>query len=528
MRTFRFSGFDAGRRLLGMVAGAAAGLCIMLPAAAQAQAPGLAAPASVRLSPGGGLLTVAHNALVTTRDGVSEVRIVLPEGAEDWQVRIPGNTVVRWSSAPHVLERSGGASSLRDKKLNELKVLRGSLASVSARLALWAGQTESGVYNDVVQLEKRMAEAVPVLTEEKADLERRIALLEQELKKLRGGPALGQMITLVLKKSVAAFGVPVEYSYTLKDCGWRPVYIFDAQPDRGSGDETDVRLMAEVWQYSGMDWDKAKLTLVSQAEAGREPFPLRSWILEAREPALEKRSRSAAPMGPALQAEPMVVESAEMGGRQREEPAVVADVSGVYATWTLAARGLPEGHSRLLMVEDVWKARLEWLSRPSEQENRVWFVGRYTLPAGQVWPEGPAEFCMGGQSVGRGHFRPSGDEATLFYGADPRIRVNTVADKRERGESGFLKKSSTWTWGWTYEVVNGRDRAVTVRLERPLPRAVDQEISITQANQPEAQEDRKKHMLFWDVAVPAGGKAEVRHSVTVSSPKEMLLFPTAP
>lgn len=69
---------------------------------------------------------------------------------------------------------------------------------------------------------------------------------------------------------------------------------------------------------------------------------------------------------------------------------------------------------------------------------------------------------------------------------------------------------------------------MTVRLERPAPEIVDQGVSVRYDDTPPSKKDEKEHMLFWDVKVPADGKAEVRHSVTISSPTKLPLLPDAP
>ena len=161
-------------------------------------------------------------------------------------------------------------------------------------------------------------------------------------------------------------------------------------------------------------------------------------------------------------------------------------------------------------------------------DSRVWLMAKYVLPPQQAWPEGQAEYSVDGQSVGQGLFRPRGGEATLFFGADPRVSVTTTADSRKRGESGFIDKSKNWTWAWTYTLTNSHSKALTVRLERPAPMIVDQSVSVSYDDTPPSQKDEKKHMLFWEVKVPADGKASVHHSVTISSPTKLPLLPDAP
>ena len=482
-----------------------------------------ASPRTARLTPSGGQLEVEQQAPVLTANGISQVRVVLPAGAENLRLSVPGHTIVRWASVPQPIDQSGDLAKMREDRQHALMTLSGKLEGVKAQLALWNGEGAEGNFQDLTQREKRMAEVVPALNYEKADLERRLALLKQELQQLPPSPEMGQSVLITLQKSVSAATLPVRYSYTLRNCGWRAAYSFDAQPDKGKGDTTQVRFMAEVWQFSGMDWADTQLILVSRGQGQREPAPLPRWVIDSQpQPVAQPLVKAAPRMMMAADAE-----MAEAAPAPAAAP-VVADTTGVYASWTLGEKGLPEGRSRLLVLESEWKTPLQWLARPSSGESRVWLMARPTLPEGQIWPDGQAEFSVDGQGVGTGQFHAKGNETTLYFGADPRVQVTATADVRQRGEKGFIGKSRTWTWGWTYTVRNTRDKAVTVRLERPMPMVVDQGVTVTYRDKPQAQQDAQEHLLFWNVDVAAGGKAEVKHELTLTSPVEIQLDPYAP
>ena len=479
-------------------------------------------PRTARLTPSGGLLEVEQQAPVLTANGISQVRVVLPAGAENLRLSVPGHTIVRWASVAQTIDQSGDLAKMRDERQRAVMTLSGKLEAVKAQLALWKGEGAEGSFQDLTQREKRMAEVVPGLNYEKADLERRLALLKQELQQLPPSPEMGQSVLITLQKSVSAATLPVRYSYTLRNCGWRAAYSFDAQPDKGKGDTTQVRFMAEVWQFSGMDWADTQLILVSRGQGPREPDPLPRWVIDSQPQPVAQPLAKAAPRMM------MAADAAMPEAAPAPAAPVVADTTGVYASWTLGEKGLPEGRSRLLVLESEWKAPLQWLARPSAGESRVWLMARPTLPEGQIWPDGPAEFSVDGQGVGTGPFHANGNETTLYFGADPRVQVTATADVRQRGEKGFIGKSRTWTWGWTYTVRNTRDKAVTVRLERPMPMVVDQGVTVTYRDKPQAQQDAQEHLLFWNVDVAAGGKAEVKHELTLTSPVDIQLDPYAP
>jgi len=218
-----------------------------------------------------------------------------------------------------------------------------------------------------------------------------------------------------------------------------------------------------------------------------------------------------------------------LAGSVAANAAVEGNSEGIYASWKLAACGLPQGHSHLVMREAVWQAPLQWLARPGrEGVAPVWLLAEYTVPAGDVWPAGKARYSVDGQHVGEGIFRLEAGKAALFFGADPRVSVVTTADSRKQGESGFIDKKRVWSWAWTYTVKNRHQRELPVRLERPAPRIVDADVRLQYADSPAPQRDEKKHLLVWDVTVSAGGTAEVRHGLNISAPKELELQIVAP
>lgn len=479
-------------------------------------------PASAILSPTGGLMQIEETLPVSMNDDMGILTFVLPGGAENLQISVPGHTIARWTSTPQSLERKGNLAHIRNALNAEINQANGKLAAVKAQRALWETPPGSSSYQDLTQREKRQSSAIPELVIEQANLESLVSVLRQQLDQMPLSPEMGQRITIALRKPVTAKQLKVAYSYQLNNCGWRPVYSFDARTGSGKGDETSVRLMAEIWQLSGVDWSDTQLTLISRGEGPREPANLGKWVVDSQAPAPQPIRAARKAMAPAAMTLSAEADAAPVA------PPVVHDGSAVFARWSLTVRGLPEGRSRLLIVEDMWKTPLQWLARPIVGDSRVWLMGKYSLPAEQSWPEGAAEFCVDGQGVGQGFFTPRGGEATLYFGPDPRVYVNVIVNSKRRGESGFIEKSRTWTWAWTYVLTNLHKDAINVRVERPMPMIVDQGVSVSYNDSPASQQVPDEQMLLWNIEVPGNGKAEIKHSVSITSSKEMPMLTDIP
>lgn len=482
----------------------------------------LVAPLSAVLSPNGGTLSVVQKAKVRLVNGKPLVSLVLPGGSANLQLAVEGHTIVRWSSTPVLLDNDGDLAGRRARVEKERAELTASLMTVNSRLALWQALPKSANAQEVAQLQSAMQEAMPALATEQASLERRLKLVNEELSRMPQASGLGERVRVVLGGTAKEGDeVTLRYTYNHDSCGWEAIYDFNARPDEGSGDIIDVRLLAEVWQFTGMDWRDTAITLVTRGSGPRQPAPLPEWIIDSAKPRPQPRVAALS----AKMAAPMAAEADAVNAGAAE---VYGDTDSLYASWTLPEKGLPQGRSRLQISASTWKAPLQWLARPSKGENQVWLLAKYDLPQNQAWPAGLAEYSVNGQRVGNGDFRPRSGEAVMYFGSDPRVSITTTTDSYKRGQSGIISSSKTWTWSWTYTITNEHNKAIQVRVERPAPFIVDQAVTVSYKNVPPAKEDQKEHMLYWLIDVPAHGKKTIEHSVTLSSPTKLPLLPDVP
>lgn len=485
-------------------------------------------PLRALISPAGAHLDCEVVRPLAQQKGLDSISFVIPADAANLQLLVPGRTVVRYESVPVALNTQSQHSGYRQKVRQRQMALSARLEAIKAEQKLLASVPTQGNGADLAQRQHLVQENMPTLALEKEKLERDLTLLGDELQRMPESGPIGSLVTVLLEpRKDAEKSARVVFSYDITLCGWEAVYNFDARPDSSSEEIVDVRLLAEVWQYTGIDWDNTAITLVTGGSGPREPWPLPDWVIGAPTP--QPRPLAAA-------RNHMVMKSAlpEAGITDAisvEAPPVApvhGNASSVYASWTLSARGLPEGRSRLQIIADAWKAPLQWLARPSRDDNRVWLLAKYTLPSGQAWPAGAAQYSVNGQSVGQGRFTPSGAEATLYFGPDPRVTVRTTFDSSKQGETGIINTSKTWSWAWTYTISNQHERAIKVRVERPAPMIANENITVSYQDKPASKVDDKEHLLWWLVDVPGHGKSVIQHGVTIAAPEKLSLLPDAP
>lgn len=487
-----------------------------------------ASPLSVIISPEGARIETSENVRARKNGAETVLSVVAPRDSSNLNISVPGRTIIRWLSTPVSLKSSSGHATRRDALVAERDRLTANIETAVARIdSLKAGARISSA-QELDNLQALIQRQMPALAEEVARLKATLKEVDGELAELPGSSGVGQRIDIVLADELREGEiVRVDYSYDVASCGWTPIYNFYANPDTDKNNLVNVELLAEVWQYTGLDWTNARVTLVTRGEGPREPRPLRRWFVRNEEE--KPAALEAAPVARASRARGALAAKREISADEAANFArPTADADNLYAAWTLAARGLPEGRSRMLITADSWRAPLQWLCRPTKSDNNVWIMAKYTLPTDKAWPAGVAQYNLEGQNIGEGSFQPRGGVATLYFGADPRVTVNMVVDSDKQGETGFINTSKTWTGAWTFTLNNEHSIPIKVRVERPEPILGNDNITVTYKDKPKAQIDAKEHALVWIADVPAHGKAVIEQGVTISSPVKLPLLPDVP
>lgn len=484
-------------------------------------------PNKALISPSGGHLEVSVEKKTERANGFDVIHFIIPADAENLQLDVPGRTVVRYESVPVILNSQSTHSGYREELRQKERALLASLETVKAQIEIMKAVPSQMSSQDLAQRQQLLKKEMPELALTQEKIERDLLLVRDEIQRMPQPGALGEKISvLMVENGQAPDHVKINFSYNINMCGWEAVYNFDARPDIGKDEIVDVRLLAEVWQYTGIDWNNTEITLVTRGSGPREPWPLPEWVVGAPAPK---------PKAVTLNAERAVATSAHAdgvaGGISVKAPPMApvhANTSDVYASWTIATKGLPEGRTRVQILADAWKAPLQWLARPSRDDNRVWLLAKYELPENQAWPAGMAQYNVNGQSVGNGRFTPRGGEATLYFGPDPRVQVRTTFDSNKQGETGIINTSKTWTWAWTFTITNSHDKPIKVRVERPAPMLRNEDISVSYQGSPKPDVNDKEHYVWWLVDVPGHGKSAIEHQVTISAPEKLSLLPDVP
>lgn len=438
--------------------------------------------------------------------------------------RLPGGGAISDLSWKTRREENHSAIEPLTRRLDDLKAERGGvlaeLEGVRGRMAFWKAQTLPAE-KSVASLRELAGEMGKALRQDSAqaqtletrleDLNAKIAWVEKEIADAAG---LGRTVWEVRVLVAGTAPRELSYAYTLRDCGWTPLYRLEASPARG---KVDFSWQAKVWQRSGQDWNAVRLNLATlQPDTQAEPSDLPPWEIGPLR--VFRKAMAAAPMM-AMSADAVKEEFSPA------PPEPVQVRHSTYAAWDMGQKSVPAGQTRIFEVEQgVWEATFVHLLRPS-LDPKAFIQARAEFTEPKELPPGTAFFFIDGAMVDQRQFSISGREATLFFGADPLLTCSTTLREKKTGEKGLFKQKQTFLRQWTMTVRNDASHPAQVRIEEPRPLPRDERIAVEFTARPQPLHEDDPEILAWNSTVAPGKELDILIDLTISAPEDLNIDP---
>lgn len=382
---------------------------------------------------------------------------------------------------------------------------------------------------------EQASEAIRGLQAERRLAEARRDAAKAELGAL-GGPPAGALEIAVAVRAEQATRMELELAYQVPGARWLPVYEVRLDSEAG---RVALRQEAIVTQSTGEDWADVALTLSTARPAEASTAPrLATWRISLYDPALADRR---------------VREQAVRGGLARQEagaPATVApqpapivapetrDVETVAATVQSAGLaveyGIPgrasvaaDGSERRLRIADLGaEAALSAFAVP-RRVARAYLRARFAQPGDAPMLPGQAALYLDGVFVGRAPLPllRKGEETTLSFGADDRIRVAFEPQAQRRANEGGLLSGRTTTNSYealtTLRSFHARPVEVTVEDQVPVSSDADLTVTLQADPAPTARDvEDRPGVLAWTLTLAPGAERRIRLGYTVTAPRD--------
>lgn len=381
---------------------------------------------------------------------------------------------------------------------------------------------------------EQASEATRRLQVDRRLAEQRRDAIKAELAAL-GGPPPGALEIAVAVRAGQAMRLELEVTYQLQGARWQPVYEvrLDSQAARIA-----LRQEAIVTQRTGEDWSDVALTLSTArpAEASGPP-QLRPWRIALVDPAeRDRRAREQAMRGAGAGADramraPAPQASASLAEPSQEAQVVAATVqtAGFAVEYAIPGRTsiAADGAERRVRIADLEaEATLSALAVP-RLAPRAYLRARFAHAAPAPTLPGAASLHLDGVFVGRAALPllRSGEEATLSFGADDRIRVAYEPQARRRAQEGSLLtgRTSTETFEALMTLRSFHARPVEMVVEDQVPVSADADLVVAMQADPAPgarDVDDRPGVLAWTFTLQPGQERRIRFGYTVTAPRD--------
>ncbi|MDZ7761840.1 MAG: mucoidy inhibitor MuiA family protein [Desulfovermiculus sp.] len=439
-------------------------------------------------------------------------------------------TDVRIQGLAHRLVRSKNQQRIAEiqKKIEALQEERDQvqavLAGVTARIDLWqnavqgvSSSQEDIQTKDLYDLSSSLAQVLPSLTRDKTDkekkiqdLETKIRDLEKELQESIDNPDSQLEVRVQLSGSDFAAGqeIPITVSYLLPASRWRPAYTLDAQPNK---DRVDFQWKAMVVQKSGMVWEDAHLYLTTGRTHQRvSPPDLPDWIIQPRPTPRPMAGQDA-----------IRTKSEELALRTAQAPQGAARTQyETFDLWDAGIRTIHPGQEQQVHVsQNSWPADFQRILRPAV-DNQAYLKAEIEIQEAQNIPPGEAMFLVQNRMIGKRRFAFSGQRTEISFGSDPQVTGQRIMERKQEGEQGILKNKQKLTWHYRFDLTNGKDDSIQLRLEEARPVSRHEDIQIDLAS-PDYNLQIEDQTVYWELTLQAGQEVSIPLQVTVTAPKDM-------
>lgn len=376
------------------------------------------------------------------------------------------------------------------------------------------------------------AEATRRLQAERRVAEQRREALKAEIA-LLGAPPPGALEIAVSVQAAAPTRLDLEVAYQIRGARWLPVY--EARLDSQAG-RLALRQEAIVAQTTGEDWADVALTLSTARPAeGTAPPRLEPWRIALVDPAARQResdardrltggmaTRGMAPAAPIAAAPPPPPQEAQA-------VAATVQAAGFAVEYVIPGRATvrADGSERRLRIADMDAAATVSAFTVPRIVPRAFLRARFAHAASAPTLPGPVALYLDGVFVGRASLPllRAGEEASLAFGADDRLRVRYEPQARRRAQEGSLLtgRSSTESFEALITLRSFHARPIEVTVEDQLPVSSDAELTVAmQADPaPTARDvDDRPGVVAWTLSMAPDQERRIRFGYTVTLPRD--------
>lgn len=339
----------------------------------------------------------------------------------------------------------------------------------------------------------------------------------------------GKLVVQVLNE--VAGNVTLNFSYITNSAGWKPMYDLRANSIK---DPIQLLYKAQVWQSTGIDWKKIKMSLSSGNPNQSNEAPLQqAWFLRyqtniSKEVITLGNASNTYTLNETFKSEDKVVDSSNADGEfdngiddytqiSESQLNVTFDIDIPYDV-------LSNGKMHSVSLKEIQiPATYKFYSAPRLEKEayllaKIDNYGQYNLLPGE------ANIVFEEMNVGKTFINPeqTGDTLSLSMGRDKKISI-----KREKvvDKSGtkFLSSFKEQTFTYDITIRNNKKEEINLTLKDQHPLSSDKDITIEVLEDGKASVNPETGFMTWDLKLAPNESKKIRISYKVRYPKDKII-----
>lgn len=382
-----------------------------------------------------------------------------------------------------------------------------------------------------------ISDMIVSLTEKETALNKKLSNLNAKLDvntKNEEKTSKGKLILQVMNTTAGT--VNLDFNYITNNAGWLPFYELRADSVK---DPINMMYKAQVWQSTGIDWKKVKLTLSSGNPNQNNQAPLlNAWFLSYYNPYAYREGDANLFMNTMSSVGYKSEEAYDKDGRldtlangrllergsidpytsvNENQLNVSFDIDIPY---DVASNG--KMHS-VAMKEIKLPATYKYYAAPRVEKEAFLLAEISDYSKYNLLP-GEANIIFEGLYVGKTMINPNqtSDTLNLSMGRDKKISI-----KREKvvDKSGtkFLSAYKEQTFTFDLTVRNNKKEDIDMILKDQYPLSTDKDITIELLDDGKAQVNAETGILTWKLQLSPGETQKIRISYKVKYPKDKVI-----
>ncbi|AWH87541.1 DUF4139 domain-containing protein [Limnobaculum parvum] len=421
------------------------------------------------------------------------------------------------------------------------EVIQAQLAVLESNRAL-GNEKEGASVEQVSQMLQLVNGKMNELLMSDIDLREKIGEIEKNINKLNNQMAEAQQKSAqAVNQVVVKFYAPkaassnVKLSYVINSAGWVPTY--DVRVDSIT-EPVKLGYKANVFQNSGINWDKVNLTLsTGNPSEGAQAPRLSPWYVDLyRQPIMSSKSiqhEQSAPASPAAIMEireDLTADESQVAngyGSKSSKPLsdyVTTDVGGVNTRFSIvlpyniAADG--KGHSVLIKQADI-QGDYRYVVVPKLEPDAFLQVQLKDWEKLNLLP-GKSNIFFEGSFIGQGYIdiRNVKETLDLSLGRDKKIVVTRENEKQMTGKAEFFGNSVSQQYTYMLDIKNTRKEPVKLVVQDQVPVSKDASVTVEDLKYDGATFDKATGEVQWSLDLTPNELRKLGLSYTVKYPKD--------